>query len=373
MILSIIILLANLMYSNEYEVYTVKKGDSLSLILLNKGVSLNSLLGRDKSPGMIVENILINPEVENWYLLEPGRKINIKLVSSDTDTRSDFELKSGTIYTVNEKEKLEPVSDEAIKEEKIVLVNEEKEAFEGKKELKNQEISKDDNNAIESTEELNPIYKQKSYFSENKFFLGLGIIYNTETQINSKLIKMDPSFLIPVLGYSYKYRSSIFGAAFEPRFLTELSYVLKDDIDGSTSLPLNIKFEIGLARYATWTFNDTSFSPYLGFGYRTDNTVTATLAKEARTSKTFYLAFSPEFETAFNDFIFSYNLFYNLSIDTESEGENFSNYELGFKTEFCFNNAFSYFLKYYYSYFENELETINMVSHKAILGIAYKI
>jgi len=371
MISFIIILVASLMYSNEYEVYTVKKGDSLSSVLINKGVSLNSLLGRDKSPGLLVENILINPEVENWYLLDPKREINIKLLSSDINTKNYSEAKAIATNRVNKEEKLETANNDTIKEHKIVLVSKENSVFENSL----QEESNEEYIGINGVKETYSFDEHNSYFSEHKIHLGLGIIYNTETQKNSNLIKMDPSFLTPVLGYTYKFRPSNISADFEPRFLSEFSYVLKDDLDDGVDLPLNLKFEIGLARYATWTLNDTSISPYIGFGYRTDNTVTSssTLAKEARTSKTFYLSFSPEFETVFNNFKFAYNLFYNFALDTKSEGDNFSNYELGINTGFNFNNGWSYFVKYYYSYFENKLETVNIVSHNAILGIAYKI
>lgn len=345
------------MYSSEYKMHTVQKGESLSLILLNNGVSFKSLLGKDKSPGLLVENINLNPEVENWYTLESGQKIKLKLVSdnnvivSNTNTTKYFEPvalsqknSEPEFYTA-----LEPLKDES---EKI------------------EPVTKEVNDEFESM-----IYKNnytKNSFSEHKFSFGLGILYLTETQKNSRLIKMDPSFIFPILGYTYKYRLSTDSASWEPKFDAELSYVIKHDSDEGVELPLNLRFELGLARHATLIFNRTSFNPYLGIGYRVDNSVTANLIKEARTSKTLYISFSPEFETVFNNYTLAYNLFYNLGIVSNSENEDFSNYELGIKTELSFNRSFSYFFKYYYLYFENESDNVNIVAHKGVLAMAYK-
>lgn len=343
-------------YSYEYEMHKVEKGESLSLILINKGVSYRSLLGKDQSPGLLVENINLNPEVKSWYTLNPGQEIRLKLVPDNNVVIAE------NTNVIKNVEPLEQKSDE------LDLVN-------------TIEPLKDENEKIETLikedkiEQENVIYKNeyvKNYFSQHKISFGLGILYLTETQKNSQRIKMDPSFLFPILGYTYKYRSSTNVPSWESSVDAEVSYVIKHDSDEGVDLPLNLKLEFGLARYATLTFDRTSFSPYLGIGYRVDNSVTANLVKEARTTKTFYLSFSPEFETVFNNYTLAYNLFYNLGLASESEGEDFSNYELGVKTELSFNRAWSYFFKYYYSYFENESDDVNIVAHKGVLGMAYK-
>jgi len=312
----------------DEEAYVVKKGETLSGLLYERGITEAKSLY--EQGGWVDKNKNINPGIEYWEKLKPGTVV--KLVYRKAP------------------------------EAKIVY----------QKDLEEKTV--DVKKADTKVEEIKPEEKVLGHFLENRFLLGFGVADNKEIQ-TTQTVNDNSAVTFPILQYQMYYRptSELDASSWEYRFLVQIDKGLKTR---GVNMPFGGQVEIGFGRHSLFKFGTTRFNPNIDLSFDINNTITSDVNDNlsARERQVLWLGLKPELVSYIGSTMMEYYPFLYKSLYMKSMSDTFSGWKFGLRTNvgIAFNNSLYGSFEYNYERHNDKTPLVVISLHNFVFGIGYR-